>query len=58
MHTAPDDLFRALADPTRRALLERLLREGELNVRALTEESGMSQPAVRRRLGLGGRQVE
>ena len=52
MHSAPDDLFRALADPTRRALLERLLREGELNVRALTEQSGVSQPAVSKHLGV------
>ena len=52
MHSAPDDLFKALADPTRRALLERLLREGELNVRALTDQSGVSQPAVSKHLGV------
>ncbi len=52
MHTAPDDVFKALADPTRRALLERLLREGELNVRALTDQSGVSQPAVSKHLGV------
>jgi DNA-binding transcriptional ArsR family regulator len=52
MHSAPDDLFKALADPTRRALLERLLREGELNVRALTEQAGVSQPAVSKHLGV------
>ena len=52
MHPAPDDLFKALADPTRRALLERLLREGELNVRALTEQAGVSQPAVSKHLGV------
>ena len=52
MQPAPDELFKALADPTRRALLERLLREGELNVRALTDESGVSQPAVSRHLGV------
>ncbi len=52
MHSAPDDVFKALADPTRRALLERLLREGELNVRALTEQSGVSQPAVSKHLGV------
>ena len=52
MFTASDDLFRALSDPTRRALLERLLREGELNVRALTEQSGVSQPAVSKHLGV------
>jgi len=52
MLTASDDLFKALADPTRRALLERLLREGELNVRALTEQAGVSQPAVSKHLGV------
>jgi DNA-binding transcriptional ArsR family regulator len=52
MHPAPDDLFKALADPTRRALLERLLREGELNVRALTEQARVSQPAVSKHLGV------
>jgi DNA-binding transcriptional ArsR family regulator len=52
MHFASDDLFKALADPTRRALLERLLREGELNVRALTERAGVSQPAVSKHLGV------
>ena len=52
MHAAPDDLFKALADPTRRALLERLLREGELNVRALTDQAGVSQPAVSKHLGV------
>ncbi len=52
MHSAPDDVLRALADPTRRALLERLLREGELNVRALTEQAGVSQPAVSKHLGV------
>ena len=52
MPSATDHLFRALADPTRRALLERLLREGELNVRALTEHAGVSQPAVSKHLGV------
>jgi DNA-binding transcriptional ArsR family regulator len=52
MLTASDDLFKALADPTRRALLERLLREGELNVRALTAQAGVSQPAVSKHLGV------
>ena len=53
MPAAPDDVFKALADPTRRALLERLLREGgELNVRALTEEAGVSQPMVSKHLNV------
>src|SRR5262245_33461147 len=32
MPVAPNTLFTALADPTRRAIFERLCREGELNV--------------------------
>ena len=44
------DLFTALADPTRRALFERLSREGELTVRGLTDRSGVSQPAVSKHL--------
>src|SRR5882757_224845 len=50
MHTS-DILFRTLADPTRRAILERLMREGELTVRALTDHAGVSQPAVSKHLG-------
>jgi DNA-binding transcriptional ArsR family regulator len=52
MRSVQDDLFRALADPTRRGLLERLMREGELNVRALTDQAGVSQPAVSKHLGV------
>jgi DNA-binding transcriptional ArsR family regulator len=44
------DVFAALADPTRRALFERLSREGELTVRVLTDQSGVSQPAVSKHL--------
>lgn len=51
MHlTAPDTLFTALADPTRRALFERLCRDGELTVGHLTAGSGVSQPAVSKHL--------
>lgn len=46
----PDPLFRALADPTRRALFERLCREGEQTVAALTLSAGVSQPAVSKHL--------
>jgi DNA-binding transcriptional ArsR family regulator len=49
--TAPE-LFTALGDPTRRAIFERLSRAGELTVRALTEPSGVSQPAVSKHLGV------
>ena len=45
-------LFQALADPTRRGLFERLCREGELTVGALTAGAGVSQPAVSKHLAL------
>ncbi len=45
-------LFRALADPTRRAIFERLVREGEQTVRWLTERAGVSQPAVSKHLAM------
>jgi DNA-binding transcriptional ArsR family regulator len=50
--TSQDALFRAFADPTRRALFERLCREGEVTVGALTAGSGVSQPVVSRHLGV------
>ena len=50
MPPAPDLLFRALSDPTRRALFERLCREGEQTVVALTANAGVSQPAVSKHL--------
>jgi DNA-binding transcriptional ArsR family regulator len=51
-HTEADTLFKALADPTRRAIFERLLRDGEQNVRVMTEQAGVSQPAVSKHLGV------
>ena len=45
-------VFKSLADPTRRGILERLIREGELTVRAITDESGVSQPMVSKHLGV------
>jgi DNA-binding transcriptional ArsR family regulator len=51
-HTASDHLFRTLADPTRRAIFERLCREGEQTVAALTAGAGVSQPAVSKHLGV------
>lgn len=45
-------LFSALADPTRRALFERLCRDGDLTVGALTAQAGVSQPAVSKHLGV------
>ena len=50
--TPQDALFRTLADPTRRALFERLCREGEKTVAALTEKAGVSQPVVSRHLSM------
>jgi DNA-binding transcriptional ArsR family regulator len=52
MQVAPDALFKALGDPTRRAIFERLVREGEQTVRALTDHAGISQPAVSKHLGV------
>ncbi len=50
MRTEPTAVFKSLSDPTRRALFERLSREGELTVHALTAPSGVSQPAVSKHL--------
>ncbi len=47
-----DMLFKTLADPTRRAIFERLCLEGEQTVRALTAGAGVSQPAVSKHLGV------
>ncbi len=49
---ARDGVFRSLADPTRRALFERLCRDGELTVSALTAGAGVSQPAVSKHLAV------
>jgi DNA-binding transcriptional ArsR family regulator len=50
MPNAADRVFKALADPTRRALFERLARDGDLTVHALTERAGVSQPMVSKHL--------
>jgi DNA-binding transcriptional ArsR family regulator len=52
MQTSPDALFKSLADPTRRAIFERLARDGEQTVRVLTDHSGVSQPAISKHLGV------
>lgn len=52
MSQTHDNLFRTLADPTRRAIFERLCRNGEQTVAALTAQSGVSQPAVSKHLGV------
>jgi DNA-binding transcriptional ArsR family regulator len=43
-------VFRALADPTRRAIFEELTRHGEQTVHALTRTARVSQPAVSKHL--------
>ena len=47
-----DAMFAALADPTRRAIFERLCRDGEQTVGAMTARSKVSQPAVSKHLGV------
>lgn len=49
MASEPDTLFRALADPTRRALFERLVA-GEHSVSALAASFPISQPAISQHL--------
>jgi DNA-binding transcriptional ArsR family regulator len=48
----PDNVFKALADPTRRVILERLVRDGEQSVTKLTGHAAVSQPAVSKHLAL------
>jgi DNA-binding transcriptional ArsR family regulator len=50
MQTSPDLLFKSLADPTRRAIYERLCRKGEQTVWMLTDDTDISQPAVSKHL--------
>lgn len=45
-------VFRALADPTRRAIFQELTRKGEQTVHALTSYAGISQPAVSKHLSV------
>lgn len=52
MPQSHDLVFKALADPTRRAIFERLCREGEQTVGALTEGARISQPAVSKHLSV------
>lgn len=47
-----DAIFRSLSDPTRRAIFERLCRDGETTVGALTLGAGVSQPVVSKHLML------
>ncbi len=52
MPDTSSSLFNALGDPTRRQLFEALARDGEQNVRALTQASHVSQPMVSRHLAI------
>jgi DNA-binding transcriptional ArsR family regulator len=52
MRSVPDEVFRSLADPTRRAILESLISDGEQSVRALTDRTHVSQPMVSKHLGV------
>jgi DNA-binding transcriptional ArsR family regulator len=47
-----NSVFRALADPTRRAILAELSSKGEQTVHALTSFAGVSQPAVSKHLSV------
>lgn len=51
MHAEPTIVLKILSDPTRRAIFERLSRDGEMTVHALTGPSGVSQPAISKHLG-------
>jgi DNA-binding transcriptional ArsR family regulator len=52
MPTVADNVFRAIADPTRRSLFEHLARDGEQTVHSLTDRAGVSQPTVSKHLGV------
>src|ERR1700731_29096 len=52
MQSVADNLFKALSDPTRRAIFEHLARDGEQTVHSLTDRAGVSQPAVSKHLGV------
>src|ERR1700684_2258535 len=51
MPATSSELFTTLGDPTRRAIFERLCRDGEQTVWMLTGHAGVSQPAVSKHLG-------
>ena len=52
MHSAApvESVLRALADPTRRAVFERIVRSDEITVAELTRGSGVTQGAVSQHL--------
>ena len=47
---AVSNVMRALADPTRRAVFERVVRSDEITVAALTRGSGVTQGAISQHL--------
>ena len=51
MQSSVEVVFKALADPTRRGIFERLTRDGEQTVHALTKAASVSQPMVSKHLG-------
>ena len=52
MQTAPlDTVMRTLADPTRRAVFERIVLANEISVADLTAGSGVTQSAISQHLG-------
>ncbi|MGE3346837.1 MAG: ArsR/SmtB family transcription factor [Ramlibacter sp.] len=52
LQTAPlDTVMRTLADPTRRAVFERIIHANEISVADLTEGSGVTQSAISQHLG-------
>ena len=48
--TSIDAVMRALSDPTRRAVFERIAGAGEINVLELTRASGVTQGAISQHL--------
>ena len=52
MQTVTADIFKALADPTRRAIFEWIAHDGEQTVHSLTARAGVSQPAVSKHLSV------
>ena len=52
MTSAQNAIFKALSDPTRRAIFEGLCRGGSQSVVSLTQAAGISQPAVSKHLGI------
>jgi DNA-binding transcriptional ArsR family regulator len=51
MQSSVEIVFKALADPTRRGIFEKLIHDGEQTVHALTQAGSVSQPMVSKHLG-------